>query len=696
MEHLQAILENSRQFIGLLSRDGIVLEINSLALKPFELNREDVVDKYFWDAKFWQSWLESQKQLRKAVWLAGQGQTAQFSARVKSTDQETAILDITLYPIKNSQGEIIYLLPEIKDITQQTLAAEKTTTLAHQLEILNQMGQVVASNKNIQAIFKEALKSAGIMIDATGFFILLESNGELVIEAQNQAEGPNLIGQGMPFTEGVAGSVWREQKGIILSGDECRRQIFKPLSESWGVTPLSCLAVPITWQDYKFGVFEILHSEEGKFTNDDLKMTENAAAWTAIALNNAGQTQRLERRVAESEITANLLKEILNADLNLKSILQHVVEACKNLIPGVDIAAIHFLDKRDNRLHPEAFSGAFVLAEEYTLNFGQGIAGRVIESNHLINVANISEDVRVESHPLKSGAHSLLVAPINNHKDVVIGTISLQSSTTGQFTGEDEKLLMLLAHQAGVAIENARLYETAENRRLVAQMQRERLRELSHRLVTAQENERERIARELHDEAGQSLTIIKLSLELLENKLPEDMAEIREALRDASRQTGSTLENLRSIAHNLRPPALDRLGLNQALISLCQQFETMTNIRTVHNGIELPRLPSSYEINLYRFVQEALTNVAKHANATEVQVWIETHTGKIEIHVKDNGQGIPNTQLDSKGEFMEGIGLTNMEERLDMIEGKLKVKSVSGQGTHLCAIVEFRLREAAL
>jgi signal transduction histidine kinase len=351
-------------------------------------------------------------------------------------------------------------------------------------------------------------------------------------------------------------------------------------------------------------------------------------------------------------------------------------------------------DEHDNQLRLEAVVGINVPAEEYTLDYGQGIAGRVLESGRLINVADVSEDSRVASFPRASHAHSLLVAPIKNRDGVVIGTITLQSSKTSQFTGEDENLLMLLAHQAGLAIENARLYETAEYRRHIANIQREQMRRLTHQVVVAQEDERERIARELHDEAGQSLTALKISLEMLASSLPADMQEVRQALNDAAEQTGMTMENLRSIAHNLRPPALDRLGLTLALAGLCQQFESMTQIQTIFEGIELPRLSSSYEITLYRFVQEALTNIAKHANATEVRVWLGIQTGLVEIHVQDNGIGMQTNPLPLGSENMEGMGLASMEERLSIIDGKLEVRSVLGEGTHLCASVAMRSRES--
>lgn len=601
---------------------------------------------------------------------------------------------VNLVPLRNEEDEIYAGMAVLRDITQRVRVAEKLSTMANQLKMLNQMGQVVASNRNSQEIFQEVMERVREIVGAQGVFIFLEKNGLLLIEAEDEENNVDLRGQGMPATEGIAGQVYQQQKSIILSGEACQTKLFKPLAKSLGYNPRSFIAVPITWQDKKFGVFEAVHAEEGKFDRDHLELVESAVTWMAIAHNNSLQHDLLERRLAESETTSELLGEILSASLTLDSVLQHVVEAGKNIIPSVDWAALHLLDERNNQLLLEAVTGVNVSAEEYSLRPGLGIAGRVIETGQLINVGDVSQDDRVAGFPRRNQGNSLVVAPIHNRESAVIGTITLHSGTTNQFTSEDENLLKLLADQAGLAIENARLYEAAEHRRQVAQIQRERLRQLTRQTVNAQEEERARLARELHDEAGQSLTALKISLEMLANGLPANMRSEREAVQEAAQQAGRTLENLRSMAHNLRPPALDRLGLNLALAGLCEQFENMTQIRTIFNGMEtLPRLRNSHEITLYRFVQEALTNVAKHAGAELVRVWLDTQTGLLEIHVQDDGKGMDVNPLDLHYGSQEGMGIASMEERLRIIGGDLEVRTKPGEGTQLCARLKLQLRE---
>jgi PAS domain S-box-containing protein len=600
---------------------------------------------------------------------------------------------VSLIPLRNDEGEIYAGMAVFQDITQRIRVAEKLTLQADQLKLLNRMGQIVVSNLDTGYIFQEVVTTVRKMIGAHGVFIFLEKDGRLIIEAQDEENQVDLRGQGMPATQGIAGEVWQSQKSILRSGEECQSHLFRPLAQSLGYAPLSFLSVPITWREQPFGVFQAVHPEEGQFAQEDLQLLESAAAWTAIALGNALQHQRLERRLAEADVTADLLSEVLSASLDLKSVLQHVVDAANTIIPAVDWAAIHLLNEHDNQLYLQATSGIAVGPDEYKVRRGEGIAGRVLETGQLINVSDVSLDTRVVSIPRTTGARALLVAPIIDREGDVIGTITLEAATPGRFAEEDEDLLVVLARQAGLAIENARLYESAEHGRQVAQMQRERLRQLTRRTVTAQEEERERIARELHDEAGQSLTALKISLELIRDGLPADMQDSSVEMQEAINLVGQTLENLRSISHNLRPPALDRLGLSLALAGLCQQFEALTHIPTHYQALDLPRLYSSNEITLYRFVQEALTNAAKHAQATEIRVWLQRQDDWLEIHVQDSGKGMESNPLELDHGDQQGIGLAGMEERLSIIDGRLEVQSTPGVGTHLCAFVPIRLRE---
>lgn len=209
---------------------------------------------------------------------------------------------------------------------------------------------------------------------------------------------------------------------------------------------------------------------------------------------------------------------------------------------------------------------------------------------------------------------------------------------------------------------------------------------LAKQVVYSQEEERRRLSRELHDETGQALTALKLNLELLKADPLSDAAVLNQKLGEAIALTESTMECVRLLAHGLRPPALDTLGLNLALRACCRDFAHRTQLAIEYRGCEVQDLSDAMSISLYRVLQEALTNVAKHARASRVRVSLTHTTRHVRLAVSDNGCGI---DLDTKPLPVPqgGIGLLGMRERMELLEGRLELRSAPGQGLRLAAIL---------
>ena len=213
----------------------------------------------------------------------------------------------------------------------------------------------------------------------------------------------------------------------------------------------------------------------------------------------------------------------------------------------------------------------------------------------------------------------------------------------------------------------------------------QRLRYLTTKLVSAQEDERRRLSMELHDEAGQSLTALKLNLALVRAHLSS--SELIGQIEAAINLTETTMDRLRSLAHNLRPPALDALGLDQTLGDYCQRIARQSGIRVAYNCVDLPSLPEHFQISLFRVLQEALTNIIKHAEAGHVDVFLHQEQGMVVLEVRDDGVGFdPSSVLKGKD---RGIGLQGIEERMEALGGSVKISSQPGQGTRLLAEVPF-------
>jgi len=242
--------------------------------------------------------------------------------------------------------------------------------------------------------------------------------------------------------------------------------------------------------------------------------------------------------------------------------------------------------------------------------------------------------------------------------------------TVGEFT-----LLVGIGQQVGLSIENARLYQDVYNREKL-------LAELLHQIVGAQEAERRRIARELHDATGQSLTAISLGLRGVETRLANGAPVSAEQIRELQSFGTNALGELRRIIADLRPSQLDDLGLVAALQWYISAFEQRRGIcsRFVING-HPGRLPSEYETVLFRIVQEALTNVAKHAAASNVVVTLTTLPQEISLSIEDDGQGFDPGLVLNGGVEPVGWGLLGIRERALLLGGSYNVESAPGQGT---------------
>lgn len=206
---------------------------------------------------------------------------------------------------------------------------------------------------------------------------------------------------------------------------------------------------------------------------------------------------------------------------------------------------------------------------------------------------------------------------------------------------------------------------------------------VSGRVLGALEEERRRIARELHDEAGQALTTLVITLEMIERSLPQEQAAVRERLRFARDNAVRTLDEIRRIMLDLRPSVLDDLGLVPAL-----RWYIKYKLQPLGLDVELEvtglsaRLPESLETVLFRSVQEAVTNVLKHAGATRVDIRVARGPRSIVAEVTDNGRGFDVAGLRGKGPSGPGgFGLVGMAERVSLVGGNLQVHSRPGGGS---------------
>jgi signal transduction histidine kinase len=255
--------------------------------------------------------------------------------------------------------------------------------------------------------------------------------------------------------------------------------------------------------------------------------------------------------------------------------------------------------------------------------------------------------------------------------------LNLASDNLAALDPELITLLGAIGRQLGVAIENARLWEELKHRDMLRS-------QLLEQAIAAQEDERRHIARELHDQTGQALTSILVWLRALEGETdgvggvvlgPDRLHELKTII-------ASTLDGVHELALELRPSVLDDLGLAPALqrsLRLCHERHGLTtDLETF--GLERVRLPAPVETALYRIVQEALTNVVQHAQATKVSVLVSARAGIVTLIIEDDGVGFDATRLLHGPLDEHWLGLSGMRERADLLGGALVVESAPGAG----------------
>lgn len=362
----------------------------------------------------------------------------------------------------------------------------------------------------------------------------------------------------------------------------------------------------------------------------------------------------------------------------------------------------HVCRDRDRCLHLIASSGRYTHTDgemHRRVPFGCYKIGRVAVGEDPKFITNdVTHDPRVHDRDWarELGLVSFAGYRLLSAAGEPIGVLALFSKHA--IASDEDALLEGLANTAAQVIQTARAEEELRKHRdhleeLVAERTaelvgaNERLRRLAQQVISAQEEERQRLSRELHDEAGQALTALKIGQELIQADLPAESGSLYQRLAEAIALTDTTMEQMRLLAQDLRPPALDAVGLGPALEGFCRDFARRTQLSIDYLGAELPVLPEAINISLYRFLQEALTNVAKHARADQVRVALSYDAATVRLSVEDDGQGFDKQAvLSASGQPTGvGLGLLGTQERLDLLGGWLEVESHLGQGTRLTA-----------
>jgi len=443
------------------------------------------------------------------------------------------------------------------------------------------------------------------------------------------------------------------------------------------------LGVPIRMEGRVEGVLFVDNRSPRPFTDRDERTLLRLADHAAIAIRNARLHATAVDR-AQQLGTLNTVMRAMTTELDPLLVTRRILEAVQTLIRGA--AGILFdLPEGAEELRVVASVGLrdANAARSLRLRVGEGLAGIAAATRQPVVSTGVAWDARFmnRSWAASEGLVSGIVVPLV-YGNRVAGVLGVFLRRLHTFPEKEVDLLQSLAAQSANALENARLFEQVD-------LGRERLMDLTRRLVSAQEEERGRLSRELHDEAGQALTALRISLGLIHDDIPPDAASLRHRLDDTMKLTESITDQLRFLAQALRPPGLEAAGLDSTLEGLCRDFMRRIQLPVEYAGADLRRVPDSVGIQLYRFLQEALTNISKHAQARRVRVALGYDGEVLSLSVEDDGVGF-DVAGTCGAKSQGGIGLIGMQERLDLLNGRLEITSQPGHGTRLLAKVPWR------
>jgi signal transduction histidine kinase len=534
------------------------------------------------------------------------------------------------------------------------------------LRAIVRAGITLSSERSLDELLNRLVETAATLTGAryAALGVLDSSGGQLerFITTGIDEERVKEIGD-LPRGRGILGVLIHDATPLRLHdlGDDPRSVGF-PANHP----PMrSFLGVPVMLRGVAYGNLYLTEKNGGAdFDLEDEELLGLLASQAAVAIENARLYEATRRWSGHLE-ALNEIGTALAEEIELPRLLDLITRRLRQLIDARLVAIA--LPRADQSLIIEAADGEG--ADDIRgaqLERTGSKSGRVLERRRGERVDSLLDDPEVDySIAAPLSARTGLYVPLIV-RDQAIGVIVAHDKAGGdpRFSNDDLRLTESFATRAAVAV--------AQSHRVAGDALR--------RVVEAQELERRRLARELHDQTGQELTGVLLGLKAVEEALdPEALARAVAAVRE---QVVETLHDVRRLAVELRPKVLDDYGLVAALERLTQTVAEQTGLAfDLEAQLGDERLPSEIETALYRMVQEALTNVVKHGQAGRVSIILARSQGSVTAVIEDDGRGFETDRI------YEGLGLDGMRERLALLGGRLKIESRPGAGTTLAGEV---------
>ena len=550
------------------------------------------------------------------------------------------------------------------------LAGRAARLLAKE-QLLAELGRDVSNTLDLDIILARTVERLGLAFHG-GCIALLNEQRELEIVASIGEIDSAARQVRLRVGEGVCG--WVALHGLpFLSNDLQRELRVAPAARNVGTNRFirSYIAVPLRSGGRVIGTLNVESDQLGAFTYEDVDLLEAVAAQLGGPIASARlyqEAQRLTNEVArrnEQLTVLNTLARIAVSTLNLERMLTEVTEQIHRGF-GFWHVEMYTVDDDAQELTLAAQAGKVVHAQNYRQPMSDGLLGRAAVTGSTIRVDDVQIEPGAERYAMPETRAELCVPVMVNGR--VLALLNLESRRVGAFTDEDVAVLETTADVLASAIENARLYQRAQE---VAVLE-----------------ERSRLARDLHDSISQQLFSMTLTAQAARAQLEKNPARSAAQLERLQETANAALKEMRALIFQLRPPALSEQGLIGALTQHVEGLQHREGL-TIHfqvTGEE--RNARGVEQAIYRIAQEALNNVVRHAGACRVDLDLDLQSSEIRLRIADDGRGFAadSTQLGNG----RHLGLTSMRERATELNGSLHLISAPGQGTQIEVIVPGR------
>ena len=609
------------------------------------------------------------------AFLSGELEKFEIEFRMRHRDGHYVDILSRAFGVRQTPGgPVVRIVGTHVDITERKRSREQARRQSEYLAALHETTLGVVSQLDIGELLETLVERAVSLVDASFGFVDLAKPEEDELEvAVGTGWYQENIGASVKRGEALSGKIW--QSGQPMAVEDYRtwpgRYVHPDLDQ---IGPL--MGAPLMAGAEVIGVIGVARLPLAPpFRQDEMDLIVRFAHLASIALDNARLHTSLEQRVRERThelATLNAVAAVVSRSLDLEEILSNALDHTMHTL-DVEFGVAYRLAGDPNGtedqlyLHPlvhRGLSESFVHAAKplplHATALGTAAASGQLEVWAVEDYLEASERQKLLwAEGGRQGVSVPLMA-----KGRLVGAMQLVTKRKRTFSPEQLSLMASVGHQVGVAVENARLYEQAEQAAALA--------------------ERSRLARELHDSVTQSLYSVTMYAEAAARLLTTGReATAAEYLRDARDTAQEALREMRLLIFELRPPALEEGGLTGALQARLDAVEKRAGVQAelrvsgVEGMAEAEWLPLAVQQELYQVAQEALNNSLKHAGADHLQVCLQVKADVVRLEVMDDGIGFEPTTAEATG----GLGLPGMRERVQRIGGQLQIDSAPGQGT---------------